>query len=672
MASPFQQQALRRKFIYIGLIVALLTALLLFRSYVVEPRADQLALREQNVGSVELSGSAIRLSLTGLRGLASCILWNSALERQKKNQWDELEILVNSITKLQPHFITPWMFQSWNLSYNVAVRCDLPRDKYFYISRGIQLLAEGERQNHDQPELRFAMGTYYHQKISMHDHKIPLQCLFEMSGIDPVQRDPAWLRQPDKSGRPRLEAFCLQNPRLVRRLREKLGCTTPRQLYEFLEDNKKVPSLFGDRVEGEGDELHTRYKLNREKPFPVLPPPKSAGRNYDPTVTQSLEELGEDYDAFAAARVWYAYAQEPLPPPDPEMPGASQEITDRIHQRIPQHMTTVIFRNYPPRAQSYVGERLEEEGWFDDTGWKLPGWFPGDKFSTGDPAVVGAGRAWAENAWKRAAEMWVKHGTDNHLLLPQDRLADLRERANRILAPRGLQPGAMPPPLRRQERDDPVMVDAYRAADILNAYERYRSLTNYQHLSERAQVEAEHDTVAVRKGLYEAEQLRLSARAQALPRYEEALRDWAKILEAHPTFRLNQGIAEDSFEAEWNYILLFQGTPTAPVLKQQLFAQDLLGGALVPDLGSSYLALARLARPQGAAAPVLVGPLDGVDAKGEPILPPTSAEIVLRRKGAFHGQSASPPAARTPTTTPPAGGTPAPGESAPPSRQAPK
>src|SRR6266508_677208 len=216
---PIQQLSQVRKFIYLGLILALFTASWAFRHYSVEPQATQLSLREQDLGEVELSGSAIRLSLTGLRGLATCILWMNAIDKQKKNQWDELELLVKSVTKLQPHFTTPWLFQSWNLSYNVAVRCDLARDKYFYISRGIQLLADGERQNHNDPELRFAMGTYYQQKIMLADHKIPLQCLFEMSFIDPIHRDPAWLSQTDANGRPRLEAFCEANPRLVRRLR---------------------------------------------------------------------------------------------------------------------------------------------------------------------------------------------------------------------------------------------------------------------------------------------------------------------------------------------------------------------------------------------------------------------------------------------------------------------
>src|SRR5262249_56590414 len=130
----------------------------------VEAQARDLALREQDLGNVELSGSALRLTLTGLRGLATCVLWMNAIDKQKKNEWDQLELLVAWVTRLQPHFTTPWLFQSWNLSYNVSVRCDVPRDKYFYIARGIELLADGERQNRYDPDLRFAEGTYYQHK----------------------------------------------------------------------------------------------------------------------------------------------------------------------------------------------------------------------------------------------------------------------------------------------------------------------------------------------------------------------------------------------------------------------------------------------------------------------------------------------------------------------------
>src|ERR1700704_6437699 len=133
MASPFQQQARLRKFIYLGLIVALFTTSFIWRHYVVEKLANRLAIREESRGEVDLSGSVVRLTLTGSRGLATCVLWNNAIDKQKKNQWNELELVVRSLTKLQPHFITPWLFQSWNLAYNVSVESDRVADKFFYV-----------------------------------------------------------------------------------------------------------------------------------------------------------------------------------------------------------------------------------------------------------------------------------------------------------------------------------------------------------------------------------------------------------------------------------------------------------------------------------------------------------------------------------------------------------
>src|SRR5438105_8956480 len=131
MAVSYQQQALVRKFAYTGLIVALFTVSLLHRRLVVEPEGNELLLREVSKGEVKLTDSAVRLALTGSRGLAATSLWSTAIEKQKRHEWNELDLLVSTITRLQPHFITPWLFQSWNMSFNVAVECDMPRDKYF-------------------------------------------------------------------------------------------------------------------------------------------------------------------------------------------------------------------------------------------------------------------------------------------------------------------------------------------------------------------------------------------------------------------------------------------------------------------------------------------------------------------------------------------------------------
>src|SRR5262249_12949779 len=155
----------------------------LWRRYSVEAQAGSLAILEQTRGDVELSGSLIRLTLTGSRGLATCALWIYSMDAFKKNQWNELEVYTHALTQLQPHFVTPLLFQSWNLAYNVSVESDRPFDKYFYIARGVQLLAEGERRNRDIPELRFYNGFYMQHKVCISDETNVMRSLYQLSMI---------------------------------------------------------------------------------------------------------------------------------------------------------------------------------------------------------------------------------------------------------------------------------------------------------------------------------------------------------------------------------------------------------------------------------------------------------------------------------------------------------
>ena len=37
--------------------------------------------------------------------------------------------------------------------------------------------------------------------------------------------------------------------------------------------------------------------------------------------------------------------------------------------------TTMLFRNYPPLTHAQIANRMQEEGWFDETPWEIPGWF---------------------------------------------------------------------------------------------------------------------------------------------------------------------------------------------------------------------------------------------------------------------------------------------------------
>ena len=211
-------------------------------------------------------------------------LWKAAIDRQARNEWNELELLVRLLTKLQPHFLTPWLFQSWNLSYNVSVESDRVKDKYFYIARGIELLAQGERLNRDNPDMRFWIGFYYNNKFGSSDEKVTLRSLLQLSGIDPAKRDPNDLRPETGSSRRRtvnfakFEQFCRDNPQLVRRLRESLRCTTPDDIVDFLADNRKLPCRYVDPESDSGIFKGRRGELKpADDQFPILPVSRLVG-----------------------------------------------------------------------------------------------------------------------------------------------------------------------------------------------------------------------------------------------------------------------------------------------------------------------------------------------------------------------------------------------------------
>src|SRR5262245_41530263 len=301
MATPLQQQTRQRKMIYFGAIVVLFTLSLIHREFVVKPQAYRLQLREEAKGDVELTSSAVRLLLIGSRGVAVTMLWYNAMDKQKRNEWHEMELIVKSITKLQPYFITPWLYQSWNISFNVAVECDKPRDKYYYISRGLELLGEGERRNRGSedlaggarkegddgdarrviypgnPEMRHYMGFFYQLKIGGSDERLTMRSLLELSCVDPVERNPDKFLTRDELGREAVNAkeflaFARKYRRTIRRLREQLDYSDAKRIVQFLRDHQDIPHRFKtvDRQKL-GVVLESELKEPNEQ-FPIVPP----------------------------------------------------------------------------------------------------------------------------------------------------------------------------------------------------------------------------------------------------------------------------------------------------------------------------------------------------------------------------------------------------------------
>jgi hypothetical protein len=634
MASPFQQQSLRRKITYIAIILVLSFATYLVRqsAWGIDAQARNLELREQDRGEVGLTGSALRLTLLGSRGLVVCSLWVAATDRQKKHEWNELELIVDSLTKLQPHFITPWLFQSWNLAYNVSVESDRIRDKYFYMTRGIQLLAEGERQNKNHPDLRFSMGFYNQHKIGLADEANTLRCLFQMSCIDPLERDPGpnpknpkALRREDSTGNVTIdmkefERFCKGYPMLVRRLRDALRCETPRDIVDFLADNQKVPSRYEDKkVTSDLDIVQSPLKADAEQ-FPILPP-------LDPQDDPQADPQQMGFDNFMTARDWYTYAVKPV-----------------FAGRKPRYMAEKIFLGYPARGQTYVAEYLEKEGWFDEEGWKIRGWFPSDKFTNGQDAVAGDSTSWAVRAWSKAHEMYKKHGKEDDLYFEPEEMQNLDRLAEKYRKKYGLAARARSSELAPEDEKDAEMMASYKAHEKLFWYEHYRNMTNFPHFYFVSQVEQEPKTVKARKDFFAAEQLRKTGdRELALETYRQAMPEWRNLLLAHKEFRRDTNVQEDTYEAELKYLGLIREI-MGKELQQVYLAQYCLGQALAQ---SPVI----LPYPQSREVEVpLAGPFDGVDEEGVPLIQDDAKDRVRNRLSLpplVQPQTSEPPKADT-------------------------
>jgi hypothetical protein len=627
MTSSFQRQSQIRKVTYGVLILVLFTVSLFWRQFL-EAQADRLAVREQSLGDVELSGSALRLMLIGSRGATLCGLWVMAIEMQKKHEWNKLEMLVASITKLQPHYKTPWMFQSWNLAYNVPAECDRVKDKYYFISRGIELLAEGERQNRNNPDMRFELGFYLHNKIGLADEQNTLRSLFQLSCIDPVERDPARLRRPDGSvDLDKFEAFCKKYAHLVRRLHDSLACNTPDDVLDFLTENYELPCRYEYPTVGGGPSVPGRLRPP-EKQFPVLPRRGELGESDLPYAAE-VQQLPEEFDNFAAGGLWFAYAQLPLPPANPAS-GSSGDDYDRTKYRMPRRMATILFRQYPALSATFVAQRQQKEGWFD-RGWEVDEgrqginrWFPDRKVVLGD-------RNWSGQTWDRARILWEDHGTRTGLYLDPRERDRKKELAQKYRTAYGVAETEIGPPLRSEHDVDADMVASFQAHRQLYWYESNRRLSNFPHFFAQARTEVQPNAIAAHRLFFKAEQMRHAYKlpADIIAVYEEGLPLWKRVLEENDDFRHDKDVQEETYKLQYEYLKLLREEERGRLahLKPLLVLGDYLTQVSRAPGATLWLPTVDML---GSG---IVGPFDGNAADGQPFLSPEAVRLARSRLG---------------------------------------
>lgn len=623
--NPLQKAAVRRKAFYFAAILALFTVSIFYRGleaktpdgspYVWLPfgrddrasagglnrsgdaaarqtiisQSRRLELRELEEGDPEIAGEAVRLSLVGSRGFAVTFLWYAAIEKQKRSDFHEFERLVKAVTTLQPHFITPWIFQSWNIAYNVSVEMHSLGDMYHYIARGIDLLAEGERRNRRSPDMRYQIAFYYQNKFGVSDQVQTLRCLFQMSCMAPDERNPESLLNPDGSvDMEKFKKFCQDHPSFIRRLRgnERLGDTNsravsealvtkePKDVVQFLRDNRTVPGRYKNATE----------LKSPEEQFPALPPQFNEGRDEaHPKATAA--DLRESFSGYIAARAWFAYANTIVPPNPREdgnpIPSSAPTDFDPFKYRLPRMPVLIIFRQGPPRAQSYQAEMMQKDGWFDGEGWEIDGgvednnaWFVetvggvrrkpgrtlrlfGANVFIPTPVIVGAGQPWSQEEWQKAFQRWSTHGYEYGLALRPNQLEQYRKDAGLASSSEFV---GMPPDPRPEQMANEAFARRYKALSALFYYHSNRSLTNFPFYLAMAEGEQQKETIEARKTLRKAEQERRVNNVIAAARlYKQGLNQWKDVLRKNPAFhrpeRLSK-VEEDTYEYELDYLRL--------------------------------------------------------------------------------------------------------------------
>jgi hypothetical protein len=152
-------------------------------------RKNQLG--EATLGQVDTGSFVLKLLMIGgFRGMAANVLWSQAIDLQKVHEWDRLAQKVDMITRLQPHFLSIWTFQGWNLAYNVSVEWDAPEDKYEWIKKGIVFLKNGVVKNDRSPDLLWDVAWTYYHKYGFADEAIVLRRVFRDDDDEAFKTNP--------------------------------------------------------------------------------------------------------------------------------------------------------------------------------------------------------------------------------------------------------------------------------------------------------------------------------------------------------------------------------------------------------------------------------------------------------------------------------------------------
>ena len=148
-------------------------ALLLAGLLALAPTEAGLRASRSAIPAAEIGTSWVRyvmVGLAGLRGVVSEVLWLRADRLQRQGRYFELVQLSDWINALDPRATEAWVFNAWNLSYNVSSMLPDPDARLPWVAAGISLLRDRAiPANPASPELYRELGWLYQNKVGGRD-----------------------------------------------------------------------------------------------------------------------------------------------------------------------------------------------------------------------------------------------------------------------------------------------------------------------------------------------------------------------------------------------------------------------------------------------------------------------------------------------------------------------
>jgi len=108
----------------------------------------------------------VMAGLGGFRGIVSEVLWFRVNRLQEEGRYLELVQLADWITRLDPHAAEGWVYNAWNLAYNISIMMIRDEDRLRWVQNGITLLRDdGLRFNPREARLYRELAWLYQNKI---------------------------------------------------------------------------------------------------------------------------------------------------------------------------------------------------------------------------------------------------------------------------------------------------------------------------------------------------------------------------------------------------------------------------------------------------------------------------------------------------------------------------